>query len=382
MVSPSDETNKVSFAKIVKEPKKIIFVIGVIASLSHPTNRNGHSCMKQEQNLNRIAKYLSDNSDSQEREELFAWVKENPSNKALLEESMELWEVAESSDLEFQPNMDAAWANIEKRLNQVRAEDKQETVIKPIGFFKPWMRIAAAILFLVSIAIWQYPNINGENLVTTETIAQEKTTIELPDGTKVWLNQKSSLQYEKQFDKRIVYLEGEAFFDVAKLNGKPFEIYAGASKTSVLGTSFNVRAYPDENKVEIAVETGKVAFSAENKPSENALLTPGEFAVYTKTTEKVDKLTFTKLNAAAWKKGALRFRNSQLDEVIESLERYYDIDIKVSNNKIYNCIWNNTKTFEKPVLEDLLKQISYTNNLAYKPIKDKVFSLSGSGCDK
>ncbi len=338
--------------------------------------------MKQEQNLNKIAKYLSDNSDSQEREELFAWVKENPTNKALLEESMEVWEVAESSDLEFQPNMDAAWAKIDKRLNQVRAVDKQEAVIKPIGFFKPWMRIAAAILFLVSIAVWQYPNINGEKLVTTETIAQEKTTIDLPDGTKVWLNQKSSLQYEKQFDKRIVRLEGEAFFDVTKMNGKPFEIYAGKSKTRVLGTSFNIRAYPNENKVEIAVETGKVEFSAENKPSENTLLIPGEFATYTKTTQEVDKQTFEKLNAAAWKKGALRFKNSQLDEVIESLERYYDIKIKVSNSKIYNCIWINTDTHKKPVLEVFLKQISYVNNLELEQVEDNIFSLSGPGCDK
>jgi len=338
--------------------------------------------MKQEQNLNKIAKYLSDNSDSQEREELFAWVKENPANKTLLEDSMEVWEVAESSDLEFQPNMDAAWASIDKRLTQARAEDKQEVSIKPIGFFRPWMRIAAAVLFLVSIAVWQYPNLLRDKMITTETIAQEKTTIELPDGTKVWLNQKSSLQYEKQFDKRIVYLEGEAFFDVAKMKGKSFEIYAGASKTRVLGTSFNVRAYPSENKVEIAVETGKVEFSAENKPSENALLTQGEFAVYTKTTEEVDKLTFEKLNAAAWKKGSLRFKNSQLDEVIESLERYYDIDITVSNNKIYNCIWINTDTHEKPVLEDLLKQISYTIDLKYEPVADKVFKLSGSGCEK
>lgn len=337
--------------------------------------------MKQEQNLNKIAKYLSDNSDSQEREELFAWVKENPANKELLEDSMEVWEVAESTDLEFQPDMDVAWANIDKRLNNARKGNENEAVIKRMGFFRPWMRIAAAVLFLISIAVWQYPNFRGQNLITTKTIAQEKTTIDLPDGTKVWLNQKSSLQYEKQFNKRIVYLEGEAFFDVAKMNGKSFEIYAGASKTCVLGTSFNVRAYPNENKVEIAVETGKVEFSAENKPSESTLLTPGEFATYTKITQEVDKLNFEKLNAAAWKKGALRFRNSQLDEVIESLERYYDIDIKVNNNKIYNCIWNNTTTHEKPILEVLLEQIRFTHDLTLESEGD-VFTLSGTGCDK
>ncbi len=337
--------------------------------------------MKEEQNLNKIAKYLSDNSDSKEREELFAWVKENPENKALLEDSMEVWEVAESSDLEFQPNMDAAWGKMDERLQAARDNQKPEAQVHSIARSRFWMRYAAAAVILLGIAFWQYPNLGTKSLEKTHTLAQEKTTINLPDGSKVWLNQNSTLQYEKRFDKRVVYLEGEAFFDVAKMNGKPFEIFAGDSKTSVLGTSFNVRAYPDENKVEIAVETGKVAFSAENKPVERTLLAKGDFATYTKSNQKVEKLDLTKLNAAAWKKGALRFKNSQLTDVIESLERYYDIEIEVDNNKIYNCIWNNTKTYEKPKLEELLKLIEYTNALKIEREGDQKISFSGQGCE-
>ena len=228
------------------------------------------------------------------------------------------------------------------------------------------MRIAAAAVILLGIAFWQYPNFSDSEMINRQTIAQEKTTIDLPDGSKVWLNQNSSLQYEKSFDQRIVYLEGEAFFEVAKKNGQSFEIFAGDSKTKVLGTSFNVRAYPNENKVEIAVETGKVNFSAENDAQENALLTKGEFATYTKSSQEVEKLTFTKLNAAAWKKGALQFDDSKLEEVIESLERYYDIEIKVNNNKIYNCTWNSTDTHEKPVLEDLISTLGI-----YQWLKDR-----------
>jgi len=336
--------------------------------------------MKEEQNLNSIAKYLSDNSDPKEREKLFAWVKENPANKALLEDSMEVWEVAESTELEFQPNMEAAWNKMDSRLQEARTEDTSEAIIRPIGFFKPWMRIAAAAVILLGIVFWQYPNFSGEKVIE-QTIAQEKTTIDLPDGSKVWLNQNSSLQYKEWFGKRIVQLEGEAFFEVAKRNGDAFEIFAGDSKTSVLGTAFNVRAYPDENKVEIAVEEGTVNFSAENDAEENALLTQGEYAVYTKTSQEVQKLVLAKLNAAAWKKGALRFNNSQLADVVESLERYYDIDIKVSNNKIYNCIWNNTKTYKEPVLEDLLDLIEYTNGLKIKQTSATTFTFSGKGCN-
>lgn len=337
--------------------------------------------MKEEQNLNSIAKYLSDNSDSKEREELFAWVEEDPANKALLEDSMEVWEISEPSELEFQPNMEAAWNKMDSRLATARKAVEPEAIIRPLAFIKPWMRIAAAAVILLGVALWQYPNFSGGEMIERETIAQEKTTIDLPDGSKIWLNQNSSLQYEKSFDKRIVYLEGEAFFEVAKKNGQSFEIFAGDSKTKVLGTSFNVRAYPDENKVEIAVESGKVDFSAENDTQENVLLTKGEFATYTKSNQEVEKLTFTKLNAAAWKKGTLQFDDSKLEEVIESLERYYDIEIKVSNNKIYNCTWNNTDIHEKPVLEDLISTLEFTNGLKIERTSDTTFNISGKGCN-
>ena len=337
--------------------------------------------MKEEQNLNNIAKYLSDNSDSKEREALFAWVKEDPANKTLLEDSMEVWEASESTELEFQPNIEAAWNKMDGRLQKARESDTSEAIIRPVAFFKPWMRIAAAVVLLLGVALWQYPNFSSGEMIERQTIAQEKTTIDLPDGSRVWLNQNSSLQYEKTFDKRIVYLEGEAFFDVAKKNGQSFEIFAGDSKTKVLGTSFNVRAYPDENKVEIAVETGKVDFSAENDVKENVLLTKGDFATYTKSSQEVQKLALTKLNAAAWKKGALQFDNTNLEEVIESLERYYDIEIDVENNKIFNCIWSITKTHDKPVLEVLFNTLEFTNELKIERISDTTFSISGEGCE-
>jgi len=336
--------------------------------------------MKEEQNLNIIAKYLSDNSDPKEREELFAWVKEDPANKTLLEDSMEVWEVAESTQLEFQPSIDAAWNKMDSRLKEARTNDTSSAIILPINFFRPWMRIAAAAVILLGIAFWQYPNFNGKK-IAEQTIAQEKTTIDLPDGSKIWLNQNSSLQYKEWFGKRIVHLEGEAFFEVAKRNGDAFEIFAGDSKTRVLGTSFNVRAYPDENKVEIAVEEGRVDFSAENDASENALLIEGEFAIYTKSSQEVQKLDLTKLNAAAWKKGALQFDNSKLAEVIESLERYYDIEIKVTNNKIYNCTWNRTRTYKEPALEELIKLLEFTNELKIEQTSDTTFSFSGRGCE-
>lgn len=339
--------------------------------------------MKEEQNTNKIAKYLSDNIDAKEREELFAWIKEKPENKALFEDSLEIWEVAGSKSLDFSPDTNLAWEKMENRLDQSRNQEKPAAIIRPISFFRPWMRIAAAMI-LLGVAWWIVKTTNTGQYIEEQTLAHEKTTIELPDGSKVWLNQNSKLSYKKLFDRRVVNLEGEAFFEIEKMNGKPFEIFADKSKTKVLGTSFNVRAYPKEKQVEISVETGRVAFTAKEKPSENTLLKAGDFATFTKQSQQIKKEKIAKINAAAWKKGVLRFNNTKMTEVIQSLERYYDIKIEVSNNKIFNCKWNNTMTYTQPVLENILKEIDYASGRLVKTRKrrDKVYRFSGEGCDK
>lgn len=338
--------------------------------------------MKEEQNSNKIAKYLSDNIDSREREELFAWIKENPENKTLFEESVEVWETTEGSELNFQPNTDRAWEKMDSRLQNARKSDKtDEAIIRPISSRRTWLRIAAAVV-LLGLAWWFTQTGTDNGTIERQTVAQEKTTIDLPDGTKVWLNQNSTLSYKKLFDKRVVNLEGEAFFDVAKMNGKPFEIFAGNSKTKVLGTRFNVRAYSKEERVELMVEEGKVEFSAENKPTESILLTADEYGIYTKETQRIEKAELAKINAAAWQKGALRFNNTRMEEVIESLERYYDIEIAVTNKAIYNCKWDNTVTYQQPNLDSIIYQIKYATSdvidIQYQ--KNRIYTISGEGC--
>ena len=337
--------------------------------------------MNEEKNFNKIAKYLSDNADPKEREALFSWVESAPDNKMLLEDGMELWEAAEQSGPGFETDIHAAWDKMEQRINQARNPEDNSRHNQSVFLLQPWMKFAAAALILFGLTWWVFQSQPSVEWTEKGTLAMEKTAVDLPDGSKVWLNQNSTIKYEKFFDKRVVFLEGEAFFDVVKSENKPFIIFAGNSKTSVLGTSFNVRAYPDEKKVEVVVESGKVAFEAENQPSENTLLTANEYATFTKNNEKIEKQTGTKLNAAAWKKGQLRFQNPSMIEVIESLERYYDIKISVDNQAIYNCTWNNTKTFEKPLLTDLLDLIQFTTPIQVNKNQSNQYEFSGEGCN-
>lgn len=338
--------------------------------------------MEEKNNFDEIAKYLSDNSNSEERENLFKWVDESKDNKALLEDSMEVWELSEDVSFDFQPNVDSAWEKMNRRLGEERKGQKEDTKIRPIYSRTPMWRVAAAAILVMGLTWWIFQPNSNQEWIEEQTLVAEKTKIALPDGSSVWLNQNSTLKYEKFFDKRVVYLEGEAFFEVVKKNGKSFEIYADDSKTTVLGTSFNIRAYPDERDVELTVATGKVAFEATKNTNENALLSVNEYAIFTKKDEEVTKKGKAKLNAYAWKKEALNFKNSSMTDIFEALERYFNVEIKVSNKNIYNCTLNSTSTYTRPVLETILQQIEYTTNnlITISKESDGIYVFSGEGC--
>ena len=337
--------------------------------------------MNEEKNFNKIAKYLSDNIGPEEREELFAWIKEQPDNKAIFENSLEVWETAGKAKKTLDVNTDAAWKKMNQRLEKARTIEPTTTPIRPLPLIRTWMKIAATIVLILGIGLWLF-NKERTDLFNMPIVVQEKTTVELPDGSKVWLNNNTKLTYEKLFDKRVVQLEGEAFFEVQKLRGKPFEIYAGKSKTTVLGTSFNVRAYPKERTIEVAVEEGKVAFASRKEIKKIALLNGGEYAIYAKKQEKIEKATAMNLNAAAWKKRTLRFDDTKIEEVIIALERYFNIEIEVSDEKILGCIWNNTAIFEDPVLDNILKSIEYSmsNTLKIEKTANNTYRFLGMGC--
>jgi len=177
-------------------------------------------------------------------------------------------------------------------------------------------------------------------------------------------------------------LEGEAFFKVAKKEGATFEIYAADSKTTVLGTQFNVRAYPSEQFVEVAVEEGKVLVESDKFTESKAILTKKEYAIYTKASQEVQKAVGTQANAAAWKKRKLDLREARMEQAIIALERYFSVDIIVENADILNCNWGKTiGTVSDPDLKDILETIKFTTGTSYKKTGNTQYSLSGEGCE-
>lgn len=337
--------------------------------------------MSTEKNLDKIAKYLSDNMHPQERESLFEWVEKSSDNKQEFEDSLATWNALDGMKDTFSVDSDAAWGKMEQRLEQTRQLEEVNNTLEVVSLFKPILKVAAAAILLLMAGLWYNRDYTSAEMATISTQPTEKTTIDLPDGSKVWLNENSVLHYATKFEKRLVQLEGEAFFEVAKKDGQTFEIVAGESKTTVLGTSFNVRAYPDESFVEVAVETGKVQFNSLQKEEEQVILEKSEYAILTKINKKVAKQQGTQPNAKSWKNEALYLRDVKMDQAVEALERYFAIDIQVEDKTILNCSWANTRNEPgKPDLDIIIRQINFGTSFNLKQITPKQYILSGDGC--
>ncbi len=199
-----------------------------------------------------------------------------------------------------------------------------------------WYSAAAILIFVLAYSLFY---INGKEQVENqpEPIAwvEKQTgrgqilTVSLSDGSKIRLNAESSIQFPNKFTggKREVILEGEGFFEVAENPQLPFVVVTPKINTTVLGTSFNIRSYPEESTVQVAVKSGKVAVS--DKASE-LILTPNQIATYDsrnrllKQEEDIESLI-------AWKDGGFIFDQKPLKDIIKHLERRYDVDITIND---------------------------------------------------
>ena len=158
----------------------------------------------------------------------------------------------------------------------------------------------------------------------------------LPDSTQVWLNAVSSLEFPDHFDKnkREVFLSGEAYFDVKHAAETPFIIHTGNISTTVLGTAFKIKAYPDRKTVIVAVSRGKVKVNRGDELV--ATLTKGQQVKVSNQNKKIDQKNISENQVAAWQQGNMVYDDESISDIIADLERMYNVNIKVMNENIRN----------------------------------------------
>ena len=199
-------------------------------------------------------------------------------------------------------------------------------------------------------------NPNAFNTLSTPTGGQYN--IVLADGTKVFLNAVSSIKYPTQFngDKRLVELDGEAYFEVAKNKNKPFIVKSDNQSIEVLGTHFNVHAYANESVVKTTLLEGSVAVSFKNQKS---ILKPGQQSNVSDNFTKIKIREVDTDEAIAWKNGRFKFDNADLKTVMRQLERWYGIKVEYRGD--VSDVRFSGGTFMNKNLSEVLKVLELSN---------------------
>ncbi|UOQ73831.1 FecR family protein [Hymenobacter cellulosilyticus] len=297
----------------------------------------------------------------------------------------------------FRPKMTGARPAAESPLRVVRQEPAAPATEAPEAKVIPMrpnplpslLRIAATILLLIG-AVYAFQSYRRELLPTPPvvvTAGPQKRLLALPDGSKVWLNRHSTLEYAADFSGgsgREVTLTGEAFFEVQKDPENPFTVLSAASRTRVLGTSFNVRAYAAEDSVEVSVVTGKVAFASRTSHQDSVLLTSGMRGVLLARGEAeipvpVRQTATADANFRAWQTGELAFDNATLAHVIRTLRTTFGTTITVADKTLLKCRF--TGTFRQPDPTQVLQVVSVATNATMTGDATDGFILGGKGCE-
>ena len=307
-----------------------------------------------------ITRYLSGVASEQEVKELFQWINTSTENRKDFIEMKKNWALTSVS----RENKETAWRNF------ILAKQKFS---KNKFFKKQFIQVAASILVIFSLGFATQRLISSNSKlwyssnIIIEVPAGEMSKLTLSDGTSVILNSGTTFTYSGSFSEgnRIVELDGEAFFDVAKDNKHPFIIKTKLLDFKVYGTSFNIEAYPKSNKVSTTLVKGSLGF-VNKKGDELGKLVPGENLLYSGS----DEINITKVSLdlyTSWKEGAITFRNEKLKDVAIKLERWYNVEIVIRNPKLADELYFGTVMKNKPI-DQILKVLQITSSLKYQII--------------
>ncbi|NQX37489.1 ferric-dicitrate binding protein FerR, regulates iron transport through sigma-19 [Pedobacter steynii] len=277
-------------------------------------------------------------------------------------------------DIDLRLMEDQEWNSLSHRLN---LNKKPRLLI-----FKPWMKVAAAACFavLIGTGVLLYALQNARPQ-TDQVVAAlkfhelktgkgEKLNHTLPDGTVVHLNAQSSLKYPEHFSdsSRVLDFSGEGFFVVAKDANRPFIIHTAQTSTRVLGTSFNLKAYPGEEETAIVVTEGKVSFS-DRARKQSILVNPDQCGTYIPGKSLLNTNVYA-AKYAAWKEGKLVFDNEKLSAVALKMERWFNVKIFIERTGLKEDRFSGK--FDQPTVSGVMHSLSVAIQFKYKKEKNMI----------
>lgn len=322
--------------------------------------------MKDNKFFDLCARRLTGSISSEEEVEFAHLLESQPELQRVYSELEKQWNTSGKLRLQYQTNPMDTW----EKFSKMKSDHRPKT----IRWAHFATRLAAMIILTIGLG-FLFRELGKSEPYYYATFEGETKWVTLPDSSKVRLNESTLLTVAEDFNEneRNVKLKGEAFFEIARNESRPFIIQTDQAKTRVLGTSFNIRALEEEEQVGIYVVSGKVSFSSTES---ELILTKGMSANYSKVENQI-AMGQSSGNVLAWHSENLKFDDTPLSQVFEDLSDYFKVEFSVANNQIYNCRF--TGEFKQPDLEEILKVISISADIFYTK-NNNSYTISGEGC--
>lgn len=341
-----------------------------------------------------ISKYFNNRCTNEELEEVIRWVEKSALEKESQALAYNEWKSFHTDD---NKGDDEKFSNIFDKIqqridNNVYEYKKASTSRLTLPLLTTWLTRVAAVLLIPVLAFLFYTlaqkNTEVNEFANTVTDSLEivapigsRTIVQLSDGTEVHLNYGSKIKYPQKFsgNTREVILSGEGYFDVTHNPDKPFIVKTAKLNVKVLGTSFNVMAYPNNDEIETTLVKGKIILEQNEGEAQTRTLgsmIPGQHVRCNLKTGEVYSSQGNIEKYTSWKDGKLIFEDAPITQVTEKLSRMFNVDIEVSDDikdYIYTVTFIDEPLFQILDLMTIATPVRYTA-LPRKKLPDGTFS--------
>lgn len=327
-----------------------------------------------------IVNYLQGNLSEDEMKIMVSWINESEENKELFFRVKEIYDLRKGGLYPDTKEMDAGWKQLSAKIRNGR---KEKAASAKKHLVRELYRYAAVAVIFVCLTLGIQYLFSGEEPVVYSELNMEAgvrmSHITLSDGTKVVLNASSVFKYPDRFGKerREVFLDGEAFFEVRRNGEIPFIVNTSRQIIHVPGTSFNVMDYSADDYAITTLVNGRIKLQVKDESgrseTEKIILKPGQQAFLDKTSERVT-LSDIKIDPSrTWVNKLFHFRDEPLLRITQRMEKLYGVNIIIENEELVNEAY--TGTFPLDVeIEEILKIINFDKRFTYT-IKDEKITI-------
>ena len=307
----------------------------------------------------KIIKYILDKDFVKNPKELLNWINQSEENQKKFIGYRNMWALMQQGS---EIDTSITLSELQKFRNRIKKNNRRFN-------FNSLRKYAALFFIMIALFAGYFLGINNDKVdsetFTTITCAYgDKTSLVLPDSSKVWLNSGSTLKFNNDFknEKRELYLDGEAYFSVTKDKSRPFRVKSGKTEVEVLGTEFNLNAYPEEQNIYVTLISGEIKFK---NGAKETILAPNQKLVYNKLTNETQLYRLSdSYPEFEWKDGRLVFRNESLSSLELKLERWFDVDITFADEEVKNRRF--TGILERESILEALYYFRFSKYVDYK----------------